>query len=70
LLTRAADADDPAFATALEHEDERVRALASLLQQRLRTGTRSYANFQGFGAQQPRPEASPSSDPSASAPSP
>ncbi len=52
MLSRASDPEDPAFARALEHEDDRVRTLATLLQQRLRTGVRSYANFQGFGASQ------------------
>ncbi len=52
LLTRASDPEDPAFARAAEHEDERVRELASLLQTRLRNGGRSYANFQGFGPPQ------------------
>lgn len=52
LLTRASDPEDPAFARAAEHEDPRVRELASLLQARLRNGKRSYANFQGFGPPQ------------------
>lgn len=52
LLTRASDPEDPAFARAAEHEDQRIRELASLLQARLRDSGRSYANFQGFGPPQ------------------
>lgn len=52
LLTRAIDPDDPAFARAAEHEDPRLKELASLLQSRLRDGSRSYANYQGFGPPQ------------------
>ncbi len=62
LLTRASDPEDPTFARALEHDDERVRTLAALLQQRLRTGVRTYANFQGFGAPQVQPPSEPSAD--------
>ena len=68
LLTRASDPEDPAFARAFEHEDERLRTLAALLQQRLRTGTRTYANFQGFGAPSAQPQ--PQSDQSAAAATP
>jgi hypothetical protein len=59
LLTRASDPEDPAFARAAEHEDPRVRELASLLQARLRSGGRSYANFQGFGPPQSQASGSP-----------
>lgn len=57
LLTRASDPEDPAFARAAQSEDPRVRELASLLQQRLRAGARSYANFRTFGAQSRQPDA-------------
>lgn len=66
LLTRASDPEDPAFARAAEHEDPRVRELASLLQARLRNSGRSFANFQGFGppqAQAARPTSPPASPP-------
>lgn len=52
LFTRATDPEDPAFARAAEHDDARVRELASLLQARLQRNGRSYANFQGFGPPQ------------------
>ena len=54
LLTRAVDPEDPAFARAQAHEDPRLVELATLLQERLREGGRSYANYQGFGAPQRR----------------
>ncbi len=60
LLTRATDPEDPAFARALESEDERLRQLATLLQERLRAGSRSYANYQGFGPPQAGQSAGPS----------
>jgi hypothetical protein len=62
LLTRASDPEDPAFARAAEHEDARVRELASLLQARLRESGRSYANYQGFGPP-PRQPTAPAAQP-------
>ena len=58
LLTRATDPQDIAFARAAESEDPNVREFALLLQERLRSGSRSYANFQGFGPPGGRPAAS------------
>lgn len=52
LLTRAVDPEDPAFERAKASEDPRVVELASLLQARLRSGGRSYANYDGFGPPQ------------------
>lgn len=58
LLTRATDPQDIAFARAAESEDPNVREFALLLQERLRSGSRSYANFEGFGPPGGRPAAS------------
>lgn len=48
LLTRVSDPENAVFEAAQAHEDQRVRALGELLQQRLRSGGRSYATARGM----------------------
>jgi len=48
LLTRVSDPENAVFEAAHAHADQRVRALGELLQQRLRTGGRSYATARGM----------------------
>lgn len=60
LLTRATDPQDAAFERAEASEDAALRELASLLRERLRSDTGSYANFKGFGAALRRPATSAS----------